>query len=178
MPAFRSHLRDKAQGSGLPAASQVHDQLAKILASEIFKRSQRSAAFLQFVVEQTLSGRAEFIKARTIAIAVFDRRLDDHPDDDSIVRIQAGRVRKRLTQYYQEEGARDPVHISIPKGSYNPVLQLNQAIGADENAAISSEAPVRSSPGPRIAVLPLKNHTASSEYDNFVDGLGHALTAS
>ena len=124
MSASGSHLHDQARDwNNALEKSQVLDQLARVLTSEPFKRSPRSAAFLKFVVEQALSGRSDFIKGRAIAMAVFDRREDENPEEDAIVRIQAGRVRKRLSQYYEEQGANDPLRISIPKGSYIPVFE-------------------------------------------------------
>ena len=108
--------------------SLVAEQLEKILSSHRFEQSPRCAAFLKFVVEETLAGRSDLIKGPTIAISVFDRHPNESPEDDPIVRIQAGRVRKRLSQYYAAEGASDPIRISVPSGSYLPLFQVNPAV--------------------------------------------------
>jgi hypothetical protein len=71
---------DDVQKANAPVdASQVARQLAKILRSEEFEQSPRCAAFLRFVVDETLAGRPHLIKARTIAIYVFERRPEGLP---------------------------------------------------------------------------------------------------
>ena len=155
--------------------SQVLPQLTRILASQQFAQSPRSAAFLKFVVEEVLAGRANRIKARTIAVSVFGR--DQADPNDGIVRIYAGRVRKRLDQYYRVGGVEDPIQICIPTGSYVPVFQRKQ----DE-----SDRPEKSALGqlhdyrermPRIAVLPFVNLAHTSQDDYFADGLGEEISA-
>ena len=93
--------------------SLVAEQLEKILSSHRFEQSPRCVAFLKFVVEETLAGRSDFIKGPTIAISVFDRHPNKSREDDPIVRIQAGRVRKRLRQYYAAEGASETQSVSL-----------------------------------------------------------------
>src|SRR5262245_60601622 len=66
-----------------------------------------------------LEGRASEIKEYSLAVDVFDRHNYD-PKVESLVRVEAGRLRKLLSQYHQEEGRDEPIHIEIPKGSYIP----------------------------------------------------------
>jgi hypothetical protein len=75
-----------------PAPGAVRAELERILASEAFDASARNRQFLRYVVEETLSGRADRIKAYAIATAVFGREADFDPQVDSIVRIEAGRL--------------------------------------------------------------------------------------
>ena len=98
----------------------VRAQLARILASADFAKSDRMSRFLSFVVEQALTGQADRLKGYTIGIEVFDRPSDFDPQSDPIVRVEAGRLRDRLSRYYAKEGAQDPLRIDIPKGAYAP----------------------------------------------------------
>jgi adenylate cyclase len=106
----------------LPKAS-IRQQLDRILASSSFLNARRPSQFLRFVVESTLSGQADTIKEYLIGVEVFDRPVDYDPKDDPIVRIEAGRLRKKLAEYYSGPGANDPVKIDLPKGGYVPVFQ-------------------------------------------------------
>ena len=98
----------------------IEDALERVLASRGFRGSTRKRRFLKFVVEETQAGHADRIKAFTIAMDVFDRDANFDPMLDPVVRIQAGRIRRCLEQYYLTEGASDPVEITIPKGGYVP----------------------------------------------------------
>ena len=71
---------------------------------------------------ETLSGRADRIKAYSIAVEVFGRGASFDPQSDPVVRIEAGRVRRALERYYLTAGSSDPIAITIPKGSYVPVF--------------------------------------------------------
>ncbi|MGE5482859.1 MAG: hypothetical protein ACM3VX_08160 [Bacteroidota bacterium] len=99
-------------------AQQVREQLQRILASERFAHSDRLRRFLHHVVEETLSGRQNQLKEYTIGIAVFDRDPAFDPRTDPTVRVEAGRLRSRLSEYYSADGVQDPLIIEIPKGSY------------------------------------------------------------
>lgn len=112
-------------------AEMVREELKRVLASHEFRSTKRSQDFLRYVVENTLDGRAEILKERTIGIDVFARPTSYDPSDDATVRVKAGEVRKRLGLYYSSEGVRDPVRIELPAGTYVP-----------EFHAMHSEAPV------------------------------------
>ncbi len=99
-------------------------QLAKISATEEFQRSKRSSRFLNYIVEETLAGRASRIKAYSVAISVLDRDDTFDPQTDPMVRIEASQLRRRLERYYLTQGAADPVVIDLPKGGYVPVFRL------------------------------------------------------
>ncbi|MCU0790083.1 MAG: hypothetical protein MUE79_03370 [Nitratireductor sp.] len=101
-------------------AQSVSQQLQRILSSTQFDASERNRRFLTFVVEHAVQGHSDLVKAYTIATEVFGRGQDFDPQLDSIVRIEAGRLRRSLERYYLTEGAADPIVISIPKGSYVP----------------------------------------------------------
>jgi hypothetical protein len=105
-------------------AQAVRAQVARILASEGFARSPRMQRFLEFVVEETLTGRAAHLGEYAIAVSVFDRGEDFEPALDPIVRNDARRLRLKLAEYYRTAAhLEDRVSIGIPKGGYVPVFE-------------------------------------------------------
>ncbi|HZQ53977.1 MAG TPA: hypothetical protein VFB14_17375 [Bryobacteraceae bacterium] len=113
--------------TGEPGEPDVRQELDRIVASRVFRGSHRCQAFLQYVVTKTLEGEGQFLKERTLAVHVFGREATDDLSDDSIVRVGAREVRKRLAQYYIDEGANDPLRIELPAGSYIPSFQWRAA---------------------------------------------------
>ncbi len=113
----------------MPGIDDVRAQLERILSSPEFPSAGRAPAFLRYVVEETLAGRAGRIKGYSIAIEVFGRD-QTFTQDDPVVRIEAGRLRRALERYYLVEGNRDAVRIDIPKGGYSPAFSWNaNAVG-------------------------------------------------
>lgn len=98
-------------------------ELQAVLASQLFARSPTLAHFLSYLCEQKFSGETERIKEYSIALEVFGRPPSFDQDTDSIVRVQANRLRKRLAEYYSGEGARHSLQIAVPVGKYVPVFQ-------------------------------------------------------
>ncbi len=103
-----------------PAAEDVRAQLDILLASPDLDAPARARRFLRYVVEETLAGRADRIKAYAIGTEVFERSSDFDAQSDPVVRIEAGRVRRALERYYLSAGLSDPVVVTIPKGGYVP----------------------------------------------------------
>ncbi|MFK3665879.1 hypothetical protein ACI2JN_11585 [Ochrobactrum teleogrylli] len=99
--------------------------LAKLTSAAEFSRSPRARKFLIYIVEETLSGRADRIKEYTIALDVFDRKSGHDFAGDSLVRTSAKRLRQTLDAYNNGKGKLEPIHISIPKGSYIPKFFRN-----------------------------------------------------
>lgn len=99
--------------------------LAKLTSSAEFSRSPRARKFLIYIVEETLSGRADRIKEYTIALDVFDRKSGHDLAGDSLVRTSAKRLRQSLDAYNNGKGKLEPIHIAIPKGSYIPKFFRN-----------------------------------------------------
>ncbi len=102
---------------------QVRNALARILSSEGFSASARNRRLLNYVVDETLAGRADRIKAYTLATVVFERGPDFDPQLDPVVRLEASRLRRALEHYYLTAGKDESIRISIPKGSYIPVFE-------------------------------------------------------
>lgn len=93
-----------------------------------FVQSKRRRQFLEYVVSETLSGRGERLKGYSIALEVFGRRASFDAASDSIVRVEAARLREKLGEYYATDGRYDPVRIVLPKGSYTPVISWRQGV--------------------------------------------------
>lgn len=109
----------QAEDTSVPE-SEVRAALARILESAEFGRAKRVGEFLRFTVEEVLAGRGDRLKAFSIAREVYGRDETFDPRTDTIVRVEAGRLRHRLTAYYESEGRHDRVLIEVPKGRYKP----------------------------------------------------------
>jgi len=113
-----------------PAADEVRQQLARIVASAAFRGSLRLTHFLTFIVETTLAGKADTIKAYTIAVEALGRGGDFDPQNDPIVRVEAGRLRTALARYYAGAGCIDALVIEVPRGRYIPGFHRRGAEGS------------------------------------------------
>ncbi len=115
----------KADGpDNLPKVSKavVLEHLDGICASPVFVPSKRCQQFLRYVVQETLDGRGEQIKERNIAHEVFGKGTDFEPGEYSLVRVKAGEVRKRLSDFY-ETTPENGIRIELPVGSYVPRIR-------------------------------------------------------
>jgi TolB-like protein len=100
----------------------IEEELQKIFLDPHFTESLILKRFLSFVVQETVIGRSHCLKEYTIAVNVLEKPLNFNPQENCIVRIHAGRLRRALNRYYNELGREDQIVISIPKGKYIPVF--------------------------------------------------------
>ena len=131
-------------GDSFPAAADIRGQLERIVNSPSFPASTLRRALLQFLIDETLAGRADRLKGFTIAVAVFGRDETFDAQTDPIVRLEARRLRRDLDGYYAGAGVDDPVRISIPKGAYVPSFERKAAApgsGPPVAPAEASDAP-------------------------------------
>jgi hypothetical protein len=110
----RQHIAISEESS--ISASDVREQLDRILNSKTFQQVQRLKRFINFVVTETNEGRGEKLKEFVVGFQVFDKESSFDPRNDPIVRVQARRLRIRLATYYAEEGQNDEILIELPKG--------------------------------------------------------------
>jgi Tol biopolymer transport system component len=103
-----------------PSAAKVRAQLSRILQSSRFAGAPSLSRFLAHIVENTLEGKSSELKEYALGIDVFDRGEAFDPRFDTIVRVQARRLRSKLEEYYSAEGAEDLVVIGLAKGRYVP----------------------------------------------------------
>lgn len=127
--AMHAEEEAKAHGSGTPTPDEIHSQLQLILASPVFHGSKRCQQFLEYVCEKSLSGEMGALKEKSIAIEVFGRRPDAAGHgEDTIVRVGAREVRKRLAQYYvTADGSASAILIDLAPGAYVPEFRYAAA---------------------------------------------------
>jgi TolB-like protein/Tfp pilus assembly protein PilF len=111
----------------------VLDALEAVLASDSFLGADRQKRFLRFIVEKALHGEADNLKEYVLALEVFDRPPSFNPREDSIVRVEARKLRERLTKYYATSGELAPIRISLPKGGYVPDFELRAEVKTRTN---------------------------------------------
>ncbi|CCV14365.1 conserved hypothetical protein [Mesorhizobium sp. STM 4661] len=111
-------------------------QLDLIINSIDFAATDREHRFFRYVVEETLAGRGDRIKAYSIAVEVFGRGEAFDPQSDPIVRIEAGHLRRALERYYLTSGQSDPIVINIPKGGYVPDFVRREQIPAAQSPVL------------------------------------------
>ena len=110
------------KGLGLPSREEKLAQLERIVTSRSFQWAEILKSFLRFVVSKSVDGLESELKEYTIATEVFGRKEDYDPRIDSLVRVQAARLRSKLEEYYSHEGKLDQVRIQLPKGHYLPLF--------------------------------------------------------
>src|SRR3954453_9688124 len=132
----------------------VQDELQRVVVSRDFMPSKRKRRFLKYVVQETLAGRADRIKAYTIAVDAFDRDPSFDPLADPVVRIEAGRLRRCLEHYYLAEGAADRIRITISKGGYVPHFIVMDGEGRSVPEALrDADQPTA---GQLVGIIPAK----------------------
>ena len=133
-------------GAGEPAspdpdlAAAARSALERVVSSEGFRGAPQLVAFLSFIVERALEGRGGELKGYTIATEALGRPAEFDPQADPIVRVEAGRLRRALMQYYAVEGAQDPIRISVPLGAYVPHFEPVGAATATEDGVEDTPA--------------------------------------
>lgn len=147
----------------------VRETLQRVLTSKRFAKARRCAALLAYLVERALlsDNTAASPPEHEIGVAVFGRDPASYfPADDPIVRVQAGRLRLRLTAYYADEGAADTLRITVPQGRYHARIAL-----ADNGAA----GPLGLVPAPLLLFSPLICLCADAQAVHFTAGLNDEL---
>ena len=157
---------------------EILDQVDRICNNSEFKSKRQLCIFLKFVVNETLAGRGKDLKGYTIGVEVLGKDKDFDPEQDSLVRIHAGRLRRLLKMYYLEDGKMDPILIDIPTGGYLPQFNRRNdpGIESEKNTRLDSSAILRPTIEPTIAILPFKNLTGDPENDYFAHGFSEEIS--
>jgi len=117
-------MGQETEGGWVPSTveerGEVLGQLNRILADSHFSHSKRYPHFLRYVVEETLRGAGDQLKERNLGIIIFDRPPDYDTNADSIVRVTAAEIRRRIAQYYDQTSHYGELRIDLPSGSYAP----------------------------------------------------------
>lgn len=120
-----------------PASLDQEQQSVRcVLGSRLFSKATLLSSFLVYICRRALADGQVRISEHEIAVQVFHRPPDFDPREDNIVRTYARHLRKRLKEYYVDEGINDDLHIEIPKGGYVPVfIPREVSASADVEAA-------------------------------------------
>lgn len=145
-------------------AQAVRDQLDTLLNCDLFSRSDRQRRFLEYVVREELAGCGRKLNQYAIAMDVFDRDATFDPLIDSIVRVEARRLRSKLTEYYAEAGKQDTTVLKLPKGRYRIAVEPGNSHdqSTHHSEVIHPVTPRVSS----IAVLPFDNLSGVNRVSN------------
>jgi adenylate cyclase len=143
----------------LSAHAQVRDEVERILSSPKFVRSARLGRFLRYAVERTLEERTGDLKESVLAMEVFDRKPDYDSRIDSVVRVEARRLRSKLREYYETEGRNAALVLDIPEGTYVP----RWSSGPPSHRSTSATG--------SVAVLPFANLSPDPDQEYFCDGI-------
>lgn len=111
----------------------------RLLQSDAFRNAPASRRLLRYLADQTLAGHADQLKEYTIGVDAFGKGEDYDPRKDSAVRIQIGRLRQKLNEYYDSEGRQDAVVLELPKGRMR--LHLVAAVDAIAPAELPEVEP-------------------------------------
>ena len=147
----------------------VREALQRVVTSKRFAKARRCTALLSYLVERVLlcDETAASPPEHEIGVAVFGRDPESYlPADDPIVRVQAGRLRLRLTAYYADEGAADPLRITVPQGRYHARIAL-----ADSQPA----GPASQVAAPLVLFSPLICLCGDAQAAHFTAGLNDEL---
>lgn len=148
-----SQILESPPENDLAGRMAVLQELDSILSSRSFKNADRCKQFLRYVVQSKLDGHTERLKERTIGTEVFQRPPGYATGEDPVVRVQAGEVRRRLEQHYQEMPQQPPLRIELPVGSYAPVFHRPTSQSAQGSGAQTAQSTSR--PMPRLKVISL-----------------------
>lgn len=150
-------MDDHDTNSADPTPDAIRAQLEHILVSDVFANAPMLSRFLRHVVEHRLREDPSPLKEFALGVDVFDRGADFDPRTDTIVRVNARRLRSRLATYYQTQGRHDPIVIEMPKGHYVVVFHDAPEVAApppgeavshkrragDNDATTAAESPAR-----------------------------------
>jgi adenylate cyclase len=174
IPSSGSGAEAPDPGQCLAVAARA--ELDRVLGSSRFDASERNRRFLEYVVAETLAGRAERIKAYSIATIVFGRDANFDAQLDPVVRMEARRLRRSLERFYLTEGTGNSVRITMPKGRYVPEFQRTLAAQSDSSSFPTlALARVARLPGSSILVMPFDAEGGCSIVLDYSDGFTRQL---
>jgi len=154
------------------SADEVHAELERILSDSAFASAEKMQHFLRFIVQETLAGRGDALNEALVGMEVYSRGGSFDPRQDSIVRVEAGRLRAKLREFYESQAGGGSIRIEIPKGSYKPVFKGKEGTSARRSPQSFDE---QRSPAKTIAVLPFADMSPQRDHEYFGDGLAEEL---
>jgi adenylate cyclase len=158
--------RPGAANLGGVTPEEILQEADRISASQCFRNSQRLQRFINFAVQSAVHGSLDLLKEYVLGREVFDRDSDYDPRLDSIVRVEAQRLRRKLREYYETEGAADPVLITFQAGSYVPGFAYRESLPPAWSTGTKEQLDPRT-----VAVLPFLNLSPEPDQEYFCDGI-------
>jgi Tol biopolymer transport system component len=116
-------------------AEIIRAHLREVLACDAFSNSPKLSRFLEFTVDRTLAGEGDALKEYRLGVEIYGRPPTYDPRTDPIVRVEARRLRSKLSEFYETRASAGPVQIEYPKGHYVPIFQFREQIGQDSEHA-------------------------------------------
>jgi hypothetical protein len=139
-------LHADPQGPNGLSSQECLAQVDRLISSPLLQRSENLCKLVQYLAEHTLNSPTHHLKEYQIATEALGRAPDFEPQLDASVRVLAGRLRSKLTEYYKSSGAHDPILVDVPKGAY--ILSFERRV-APPVPVISAAVPVSASPESR-----------------------------
>lgn len=154
------------------STKEIQAELDRIFSSDAFTNADRMKRFLKYVVDQSFHGKDDDLSEYSIGLRVYDRDDSFDPRLDSIVRVDAARLRSKLREFYDSGGKANPIRIEIPKGGYKAIFHK----GKGTRPEISKQRPVKEiSVAKTIAVLPFVDLSPQHDQEYFGDGIAEEL---
>ncbi|WP_108859227.1 adenylate cyclase [Ruegeria sp. Alg231-54] len=150
MEVFRDKSPPLNEGVA-PDTKDVRAALQRLVRSSTFAGSQRLQDFLVYVVEESLNGRADEIRAKTIAMDVYGGTVAEMARRENVVRVDAGRLRRKLAEYYAEDGRDEGTVFDLPKGGYAPQISI-KPLGRSKTELRERQNKSRTWPRPFIVI--------------------------
>jgi hypothetical protein len=116
-------------------AEQKRQLVQRVVNAEVFRRSPAMRSFLLYIADHAILGHGERLKEQAIGADVLGRKPNYDPANDNIVRVRAHELRERLEKHFAGEGAKEPVVITVPRGTYVPEFVSRQAAQRTARAA-------------------------------------------
>jgi TolB-like protein len=175
-----------AGGTTEPEEGAIQRELSRVLGSIAFRRAKRLRGLLEYAADPDAR-----LNEEAVAAAVFGRVNDFDPRTDPLVRVEFGRLRRRLAEYYADEGKADPIRIVMPSRGYRlsfvPIHATAQngegegrahpvhEPGPPSRSAAGHQGPASNGSARSIAVIPFANLTGEKDRDVFCHGLTEEL---
>lgn len=156
--------------------TQLQEQLQKITNSDDFINKPKMRKLLEYIITEYIEGRADQLKGYNIGIDVFEQGDNFDPDQNALVRINVGRLRRLLKLYYLEDGKNDSLKIEIPKGKYIPFVTAIE-VQTEEEVKVSNTTPqVRLEDKACVTILPFRNLSNNKDLEYFCFGFSQELS--
>ncbi len=153
----------------------IVEALQRILSSKTFRNAPRCRELLSFTVTESVAGRGHLLNERVIARSALGRPATMDTRTDAGARVQARRTRELLERYYADEGAGDPIRLSIPRGQYAATFRRNSPAAPAATAPTPAARPgATRTTGPVLAVVQLR-HRSSGIDRRVAVGLSESL---